>query len=129
MDPTTLCRLATSCEEARRVDDTHYEGRIRVKVSLLTVNLLIQGEVLETRSPEYIRARLRGQSAGLPGSFQGEVSCSLTETDAACVGRYLLSFSVLGRLGSLGAPLFQTTAQRMADAFAEKLSGHLRTHS
>ena len=40
-------------------------------------------------------------------------------------GQYSFDLSILGRLGALGRPLLQVTAQRMAETFAGKMSRHL----
>jgi carbon monoxide dehydrogenase subunit G len=125
MDPQTLCRIASSCEEARQVDDTHYEGTIRAKMSLLVIRAHVAGEVRELREAESMNVAVTGRTTGLPGSFQGVADISLSRRDGATDARYEIEMTVLGRLGDLGRPFFQLTAQRMATKFAEKLSRYL----
>jgi carbon monoxide dehydrogenase subunit G len=125
MDPDTICRLATSCEEARQIDATHYEGTVRVRLGLLTVHAGIRGEVREASRPSRMTVALEGETRGLPGTFRGIVRIVMSDVGGETHGRYSFDLSILGRLGALGRPMLQMTAQRMANAFAGKMSRHL----
>lgn len=128
MDPHVLCSLASSCEEARQIDATHYEGTIKAKVSLLTVRATVLGEVLEAHAPRYLRVALQGKTTGMPDSFTGMAELRLLPVQEGTRGEYVLQVDALDNLGNLGEPFLQKTAQRMADTFADKLSGHLDTN-
>ena len=125
MDPETICRLATSCEEARQLDATHYEGTVRARLGLITVRAGVRGEVIESSEPNRMTVALEGETRGMPGTFRGIVRITMADVRGETHGRYSFDLSILGRLGALGRPLLQVTAQRMATAFAGKMSRYL----
>ncbi|GAC1522433.1 MAG: hypothetical protein NVS2B16_30290 [Chloroflexota bacterium] len=125
MDPDTICRLANSCEEAHRIDETHYEGTIRAKLGFAGVRARIHGEVVEAYEPHGMVVDLHGETLGLPGSFRGIANLSMTQEGEATHAHYTFDMTLLGRLGSLGKPFFQMTAQHLANTFAGKLSAYL----
>lgn len=125
MDPDTLCRLATTCTGARQIDETHWVGTIQTRVTLITVTAQIWGELIEAVEPERLLIAFKGETRGLPGSLHGTALLNLGSTGCATRGRYTIEMDVLGKLGSLGQPLFQMTAQRLARGFAAKVSDYL----
>ena len=127
MDPAMLCKLASSCEEAHQIDATHYEGTIRAKMSLLTIRATVLGEILQAEPPRHLLVALQGKTNGMPGSFTGTAELWLHGAAAGTRGEYTLQVNALGKLGSLGEPFLQQTAQRMADTFAGKLSRYLQS--
>ena len=129
MDPQTLCRLATSCEEARQIDATHYEGTVRARLGFASVRANVRGEVLETDEPHFMKVALQGETVGLPGSFRGMAQLSMAEDHGETRARYSFDVSILGRLGALGKPFFQALGKRMANSFAGKVSRHLKKAS
>ena len=127
MDPDAICRLATSCEEARRVDDTHYEGTVRAKIGFAGIRARIYGEVLEVYAPSGMVIQLHGETLGLPGTFQGRATLSMVAEGRDTHAHYSFDMDILGRLGTLGRPFFQMTAQHLANTFAGKMSAYLNT--
>ena len=125
MDPETICRLATSCEEARQIDATHYEGTVRARLGFVTIRASVRGELLEASEPNRMTVALEGETHGLPGTFRGIARVDMANVGGETHGQYSFDLSILGRLGALGRPLLQVTAQRMAETFAGKMSRHL----
>ena len=125
MEPTTLCSLASSCEEARQLDATHYEGIVRLKLALVSLHVRFLGEVLESRPGEYMRVAVEGHSQGTPGSFHGIAELHLYAQGPVTEGRYRIEGHVLGPVGSLAGPFLQPAAQRAAQSFAGKVSRYL----
>lgn len=126
MDPETLCRLAESCEQARRIDKTHYEGTVRIKLSLMSFRGHVRGEILEMRAPAWMRIALDGHTEGLPGHFRGIAELSMEPRGGGTLGRYSFDMDLLGKLGTLGQPFLAMAAQRLAGSFSEKVSRYLR---
>jgi len=129
IDPDILCRLSSTCREARQIDETHYEGIIETRVALVRVTAQILGEVLDATEPTVLRVAFQGRTHGLAGSLHGTAFLRLEAGSAGTVGRYTLNMSVLGRLGALGQPLLQKTAQRLAHGFAERVSVFARENA
>ncbi|MGI8968255.1 MAG: CoxG family protein [Chloroflexota bacterium] len=124
-DPATLCRLASTCEEAHQVSDTRYEGTIRTKITLFTFRAHIAGDILKQQEPHTLSVAVVGTSSGIPGAFRGQADLDLIEENGGTLGRYTIEGDVLGRLGAMGQPLLQLTAQHLANTFATKVSRYL----
>jgi carbon monoxide dehydrogenase subunit G len=125
MDPDTLCSLAASCEEARQLDATHYEGVIRARLAVVTLRARVRGTVVAMDAPCTLTVIVEGSSSGMPGTFHGRTHVELTEAGEMTRVEYRVEVDILGRLGTLGEGFFQMTAQRIATKFAQKLSRHL----
>jgi len=126
MDPETICTLAASCEEARQLDETRYEGKVRVKLGFMQVRARVAGEVLEKNEPASMAIQIEGDTQGLLGRFRGLAHLDMSEVEGRTRGRYTFDMQILGRLDSIGRPFLQMTAQHVATSFAAKMSRHLR---
>jgi carbon monoxide dehydrogenase subunit G len=126
MDPETLCRLAESCEEARRLDDAHYEGIVRIKLPLMSFRAHVRGEILDISAPTWMRIALTGHTDSLPGTFRGTAELTMGADAGRTRGSYAFDMSLLGKLGNLGQPFLSRAAERLATSFAEKVSRYLR---
>ena len=123
MDPAMLCHVTPGCEEVRRIDATHYEGRMAVKVQFLTIRATWQGALIEAREPEYLMADIAGEATKLAGAFQARLAIALSAEGAATRARYTCDISMLGRLGNLGEPIVRSTSQKLVRRVAESIAG------
>ena len=126
LDPDTLCRLAESCEEARRLDDTHYAGIMRVKLPFISLRAHVRGHITQMRAPTWMVVELEGETEGLPGTFRGMLELKLRQVGAGSYGRYSFEMDLLGKLGALGQPFLAKAAARLAESFSVKVSRHVR---
>jgi carbon monoxide dehydrogenase subunit G len=126
MDPETLCKLSESCEQARRLDETRYEGVVRVKVPLRAFRAYVRGEVTRMQPPSSMTVVLEGHTDGLPGTFKGTAEIRLVAEGGRCRGRYVFAMDMWGKLGTIGQPFLASAAQRAASSFSDKVSAHLR---
>lgn len=125
MDPETLCNLAASCESARRIDDTHYEGVVVARLGFAQVRARVFGEVLEAQEPRVLVIALSGETMGMPGSFHGVAHLDMNDVAEGTLADYTFDMTLLGRLDTLGKPFLQPMAQKLASTFARKVSRYL----
>ena len=64
MDPVQLCRVIPGCEQARQLDETHYEAVLAVKVQFMTIRSKACGTIVGltrgTTRAHLVRATLEG---------------------------------------------------------------------
>lgn len=125
MDPEVLCRIMTACQEAYRLDDTHYAAKVATKMKLIPVRADVQGELLEAREPEFARVNITGETSLLPGSFSGLLTVHLEEAEGATRITYAVEAAILGRLGAIGEPLIRSTVHKIAEKFAANATAYL----
>lgn len=127
-DPEALRACLPGCEEARRVDDGSYLGRIATQVG--AVNAVFTGRV-EVRDADYPRsyrvvARAESLSAG---SAEADATVTLTAEAEGTLVAYRARIDPHGRMASVGPRLLQGLAFRMANEFFVRLIERIRpTH-
>ncbi len=100
MDPTQFCRVVPGCEKARRIDDTHYEAILAVKMPFLT-----------------IRSKAKGT-----GSFRNRVTIDLVPINNKTKIQYTMDITLVGRLASLGEGFARLIARRFSKEFVDNVS-------
>ncbi len=122
MDPSALCRVVPGCEEARQVDERHYEATLAVKVQFMTIRARARGALLEAEEPRHLVVELVGEPLAMAGAFRSRLAVDLAPVEAGTRVDYALDLTMLGRLASLGEPIVRATAQRLTAQFAENVS-------
>ncbi|WP_376794313.1 CoxG family protein [Thermogemmatispora sp.] len=122
MDPAQLCRVVPGCEEARRLDDTHYEALLAVKIQFMTIRARAHGTLLEAREPEHLVAEMVGEPLAMAGAFRSHLVVDLIPIAGGTEVRYTIELSMLGRLASLGEAIIRATANRLASQFASNVA-------
>lgn len=126
LDPEKLCRVMPGCEEAHRVDATHYEATLATKVQFMTIRARALGELIEQLEPTHLVVEMTGETLAMAGAFRGRMELHLHGEDGVTNVRYDFDITMLGRLGSLGTPIVRSTARRITDEFATNVSSYLR---
>lgn len=127
MEPDLLSQVAPRCEEARRLDPTHYEGSFAARLQLFTVRARVQGELSEVEEPHHFTVDLTGQTFGLAGTFRGRAVLDLSPDGSGTHAHYSFDMNLLGGIGRLGEPLIRLAAQRITRKFANNVSTFLRS--
>ncbi len=78
MDPTQLCRVIPGCEQARQLDETHYEAVLSVKVQFMTIRSNARGTLLKAEPPQHLVVELMGEPVAMAGAFRAQVSIDLS---------------------------------------------------
>jgi len=126
LDPEKLCRVMPGCEEAHRIDETHYEATLATKVQFMTVRARALGELVEQLAPTHLVVEMTGETLAMAGAFRGRMELRLRGENGETDVHYDFDITMLGRLGSLGAPIVRSTARRITDEFAANVSSYLR---
>lgn len=122
LDPTRLCRAVPGCEEARQVDETHYDALLAVKVQFLTIRSQAHGRLVEVEEPHHLAVELVGEPIAMAGAFRARFGVDLAPIDGGTTVDYTVDLSMFGRLASLGEAIIHTTAQRQTEQFAANLA-------
>jgi carbon monoxide dehydrogenase subunit G len=122
LDPAQLCKVLPGCEQARQLDETHYEADFSVKVQFMTIRSHAKGTLLEIEEPRHMVGELVGEPVAMAGAFRAVVIIDLTALEDATQVQYSMSLTMLGRLASLGEAIVRATSQRLTRQFAENMS-------
>src|SRR5579864_3565444 len=74
MDPTQLCRVIPGCEQARQLDETHYEAVLSVKVQFMTIRSNARGTSLKAEPPQHLVVEMMGEPVAMAGAFRAQVT-------------------------------------------------------
>ncbi|MBE3558895.1 MAG: carbon monoxide dehydrogenase subunit G [Ktedonobacteraceae bacterium] len=128
LDPAQLCRVIPGCEQARQLDDTHYEADLSVKVQFMTVRSHAKGTLLEVEAPRRLVGELVGEPLAMAGAFRARVTLELISQDAATtVVHYTMDLTLVGRLASLGEAIVRSTSQKLSRQFADNIASLFRS--
>ncbi|HEV2580023.1 MAG TPA: SRPBCC domain-containing protein [Ktedonobacteraceae bacterium] len=129
IDPAQLCKIIPGCEQARQLDDTHYEALLSVKVQFMTIRSKARGTLLEADAPRHMVGELVGEPLTMAGAFRMRVTIDLLPQGNATLVRYAMDLTLLGRLASLGEAMVRATSQQLTRQFAENIAAQFGSHS
>jgi carbon monoxide dehydrogenase subunit G len=124
LDPLQLCKVIPGCEKAQKLDETHYEAVLAVKVQFMTIHSKATGSILNAEEPRLLVGELIGEPLAMAGAFRARVTLQLepaSEAEATAI-HYAMDLTMLGRLASLGEAIVRTTSQKLTREFAENVS-------
>ncbi len=122
MDPTQFCKVMPGCEKVRRLDDTHYEAILAVKVSLVTIRSKAKGTILEAQAPRHLVGELAGEPHSVSGSYRNRVTIDLTPINNKTKIVYTMEITLLGRLAGVGETVASLIAHRFSKEFTDNVS-------
>jgi len=122
MDPTQLCRVIPGCEQARQLDETHYEAVLSVKVQFMTIRSKAQGTLLEAQAPHHLVGELIGEPLSMAGAFRARLTIDLIQAGSGTNIQYEMDLTMLGRLASLGEAIIRSTSKHLTAEFAENVA-------
>ena len=123
-DPDVLGACITGCQDVQKIDDTHFEVKVKAKVG--PVNATFNAELaLEDLNPP-ASYTISGNVKGGPAGFgKGGASVALAEDGEDTVLTYEVKGSVGGKLAQVGSRLVDGAARKMADEFFAAFRAHL----
>jgi len=128
LDPQTLIRCVTGCEDAERVSDV--ETHVRILVKLGPVRARFAGKMIMSEVVASQRCKLSFEGVGGgAGSAKGFSNVVLGDDPEGTRLTYSVSATVGGKLGQIGGRLIDSSAKKMADDFFSALERQLHVLS
>lgn len=127
MDVPKVARSLPGVESVSQIDDTTYQGALKVRVGPISLNL--QGKIiLEQRDRENWRAALRAEASDrmAAGAVKGRTSMELKEISPKETELSVeTDVSILGKIGEFGQPIIRKKADAMLQEFVENIKKQL----
>jgi carbon monoxide dehydrogenase subunit G len=127
MDVPTVAKSLPGVEAVTQIDDTTYQGALKVRVGPIALNL--QGKIiLEEQSKENWRAALRAEAKDrmAAGAVNGKTSMTLKEIGSEQTELLVeTDVNILGKIGEFGQPLIRKKADSMLKEFVENIKKQL----
>jgi carbon monoxide dehydrogenase subunit G len=127
MDVPKVAQSLPGVESVRKIDDTTYEGLLKVRVGPIALNLA--GKIIvEEQNKESWRATLRAEANDrrAAGAVKGKTTMMLKE---AGPGQSELvvetDVNILGKIGEFGQPIIRKKADSMLKEFVENIKKQL----
>src|SRR6516162_5265276 len=122
LDPIQFSKVMPGFEKARRLDDTHYEAILAVKVPFLTIRSKAKGTILEAQKPRHLVGELSGDPHSISGSFSNRVTIDFVPINNKTKIEYTMEIAMLGRLAGVGEAVAGLIARRFSKEFTENVS-------
>jgi carbon monoxide dehydrogenase subunit G len=127
MDVPKVARSLPGVEAVNQVDDTTYQGTLKVRVG--PISLSLQGKIfLEERDRAGWRATLRAEASDrmAAGAVKGKTSMQLKEISAKETELLVeTDVNILGKIGEFGQPIIRKKADQMLQQFVENIKQQL----
>ena len=124
-DPEILGACITGCEGVTRIDDEHFDVKVKAKIGPVsaTFDAALELSDLDPPASYVIQGNVKGGAAGFA---KGSAKVALAEDGAETVLTYQVHANVGGKLAQVGSRLVDGAARKMADeffaAFSERMS-------
>lgn len=127
MDVPKVAQSLPGVESVSQIDDTTYQGTLKVRVGPISLNL--QGKILvEERNRDNWRATLRAEASDrvAAGAVKGKTSMELKEISAKETELVVeTEVSILGKIGEFGQPIIRRKADQMLQEFVNNIKKQL----
>ena len=127
MDVPKVAQSLPGVESVSKIDDTTYEGALKVKVGPIALNLL--GKIIvEERDKENWRAALRAEANDrrAAGAVKGKTTMMLKALDSSQTELVVeTDVNILGKIGEFGQPIIRKKADTMLKEFVENIKKQL----
>lgn len=129
MDVPKVATSLPGVESVEKLDDTTYQGTLKVRVGPISLNL--QGKIIvEERDRQNWRAALRAEAADrrAAGAVKGKTSMQLKERGPKETELVVeTDVNILGKIGEFGQPIIRKKADQMLQEFVENIKKRLAT--
>ena len=127
MDVPKVAKSLPGVETVSRIDDTTYQGTLKVRVG--PISLSLQGKIfMEERDRGSWRAALRAEASDrmAAGAVKGRTSMELKEISPKET-EFLVEtdVNILGKIGEFGQPIIRKKADQMLREFVENIKKQL----
>jgi len=127
MDVPKVAKSLPGVESVKQLDETTYEGTLKVRVGPIGLNLT--GKIfLEERDKQNWKAALRAEAADrmAAGAVRGKTSMQLRELSAKETEMEMeTDVSILGKIGEFGQPIIRKKADQMLSQFVDNIKKQL----
>lgn len=127
MDVPKVAKSLPGVESVSKIDDTTYEGSLKVRVGPISLNL--QGKIIvEEQDRENWRAKLRAEAKDrmAAGAVSGKTLMTLKELGANQSELAVeTDVNILGKIGEFGQPIIRKKADSMLKEFVENIKKQL----
>lgn len=127
MDVPKVAKSLPGVESVTKLDETTYEGTLKVRVGPIGLNLT--GKIfLEERDKQNWKAALRAEAADrmAAGAVRGKTSMQLRELSAKETEMDMeTDVSILGKIGEFGQPIIRKKADQMLSQFVDNIKKQL----
>jgi carbon monoxide dehydrogenase subunit G len=127
MDVPKVAQSLPGVESVNRVDDTTYQGTLKVRVGPIALNL--QGKIfLEEQDKEHWRAALRAEANDrmAAGAVKGKTTMELKELGPKETELVVeTDVNILGKIGEFGQPIIRKKADQMLQQFVDNIKRQL----
>jgi uncharacterized protein len=127
MDVPKVAKSLPGVESVSQIDDTTYEGKLKVRVGPIVLNL--QGKIImEEKDKQNWRAALRAEAKDrmAAGAVNGKTTMVLKEIGVDQT-EFLVEtdVNILGKIGEFGQPIIRKKADSMLKEFVENIKKQL----
>ena len=130
MDVPKVARSLPGVETVSQIDDTTYQGTLKVRVGPISLNL--QGKIImEQRDRGSWRAALRAEASDrmVAGAVKGKTTMELKEIGPKETELLVeTDVNILGKIGEFGQPIIRRKADQMLKEFVENIKKQLAGH-
>ncbi len=127
MDVPKVARSLPGVETVNQIDDTTYQGSLKVRVGPISLNL--QGKIIvEERDRASWRAALKAEASDrmAAGAVKGKTIMELKEIGPKETELLVeTDVSILGKIGEFGQPIIRKKADQMLQEFVENIKKQL----
>jgi len=127
MDVPKVAKSLPGVESVSKIDDTTYEGTLKIRVGPISLNLT--GKIIvEEQSKENWRAALRAEAKDrmAAGAVNGKTSMMLKELGTNQTELIVdTDVNILGKIGEFGQPIIRKKADTMLKEFVENIKKQL----
>jgi len=127
-DVPRVAACLPGCKEAQVVEEgKRYSAVVGERVGPFKVEFPLSIEILETRAPEYLKARAGGKDSKVDGLVKAELDLHLIEAGGGTEMRLSTDMAILGKLGTLGHSVVVRKGDEVVTKFAEALRAQLES--
>jgi len=127
MDVPKTAQSLPGVESVSKIDDTTYQGVLKVRVGPIALNLA--GKIIvEEQDKEHWRAALRAEASDrrAAGAVKGKTTMMLKELGADQTELVVeTDVNILGKIGEFGQPIIRKKADTMLKEFVENIKKQL----
>lgn len=127
MDVPKVAQSLPGVETVSQLDDTTYQGTLKVRVGPISLNL--QGKIIvEERNRESWRAVLKAEASDrmAAGAVKGKTTMELKELGPKETELVVeTDVNILGKIGEFGQPIIRKKADQMLREFVENIKKQL----
>jgi carbon monoxide dehydrogenase subunit G len=127
MDVPKVAQSLPGVESVSKINDTTYEGALKVRVGPISLNL--QGKIIvEEQDKQNWRATLRAEANDrmAAGAVRGKTSMMLKDISGGHTQLMVeTDVNILGKIGEFGQPIIRKKADSMLKEFVENIKKQL----